>query len=165
MADKFTGSELISHYDKLMAYAIKRTRNREDALDVVQTTYMRAIRYNHSFYTRNWSLGAWLMTILKNVLKDYYEKLDHSPQLDDKPIDEFDEIPIMDSYKLGKVFKDERLEEAFKKLTPIQRETVFATYFLDIPDIELRQLLGVGKQTLISRRKKGMDALRRAMAV
>ena len=161
---KFTGSELIAHHDKLMSYAVKRTYNREDALDLVQQTYMKAIRYNQSFYRKpDRSLGAWLMTILKNLLKDYYEKRAHSVPISDKPLDEFHEIPFEDSYQFGRVFKDERLEAAFKSLTALQRETLFATYVLDIPDIVLRKRLGIPKETLISRRKKGMDALRRVM--
>ena len=56
---KFTGSELISHHNTLMAYAYKRTNNRDDALDLVQTTYMRAIRHNNSYQNKEYeNLGT-----------------------------------------------------------------------------------------------------------
>ena len=164
---KFTGSELISHHDKLMAYAYKRVPNRDDALDLVQHTYMKAIRYNQSFYRKDGiNLGAWLMVILKNNLKDYYEKKAHNPQLTDTPYDDLvdtDLPPHFDEHHLGKVFKDEEIEAAFNNLTPYQKEVIYNTYILDIDDFAQSDNLGVNRRTLISRRKKGMDQLRKQL--
>lgn len=163
---KFTGAELISHNDKLMAYAYKRTKNRDDALELVQTTYMKAIRYNSSFYRKdNPNLGAWLMTILKNALKDYYEKNSHYP-MDDTPYEDLNELelpPHFDEYQLGKVFKDDRIEKAMSNLTTLQKEAIYQTYVLDANDAEISRELGIPKRTWISRRKKAMDRIRKTI--
>ena len=160
---KFTGSELIAHKEILFGYARKRVRNDDDALDIVQTTYMKAIRSSETWNGEN--LKAWLFAILKNVMKDYYEKL--PKQLtDDTPFEEQNESelpPVIDEYQLGKIFKDEELEAAFQELSTYQKDVIYKTYFLDIDNLEEADKLGIPKQTLISRRKKGMDSLRRKL--
>ena len=69
----------------------------------------------------------------------------------------------LDEYQLGKIFKDEELEAAFQELSTYQKDVIYKTYFLDIDNLEEAEKLGIPKQTLISRRKKGMDSLRRKL--
>ena len=161
---KFTGSELITHKEILFGYARKRVRNDDDALDIVQTTYMKAIRYNDSFYNReHTNMGGWLMSILKNLLKDYYEKLGHMP-MNDTPYEDLHELevpPHIDEYKEGVIFKDSEIDAAFAKLTDYQKQVIYNTYILDIDDFTQSDALKLNRRTLISRRKKGMDSLRR----
>ena len=161
----FTGSELIAHKEILYGYARKRVRNDEDALDLVQITFMNAIRSNQTWGGEN--LKSWLFAILKNVMKDYYEKLSKQ-MIDDTPFEELADTelpPVIDEYQLGKIFKDEELEEAFNNLSHKQQDVIYKTYFLDIDNLEEANKQGIPKQTLISRRKKGMDALRRQLKV
>ena len=160
---KFTGSELIAHKEVLYGYARKRVRNDEDALDLVQITFMNAIRSNQTWGGEN--LKSWLFAILKNAMKNYYEKLSKEHR-DDTPFEELEETelpPVIDEYQLGKIFKDEELEAAFNKLTSYQKDVIYRTYFLDLDDKEEATRLGIPKRTLVSRRKKGMDSLRRQL--
>lgn len=147
-----------------MAYAFKRTKNRDDALDLVQNTYMRAIRHNNSYQNKEYeNLGSWLMSILKNLLKDYYSELVRI-NLDDTPYEKLEETevpPIIDNYQEGKIFKDSYLDYAFHQLTPYQQNVIYNTYVLDIDDEAQSKALGIPKRTLVSRRKKGMDQLKK----
>ena len=159
----FTGSQLISHNNDLMGYAYRRIKDREVCQDLVQTTYMKAIRSKHLWSGEN--LGGWLMAILKNVINDHYKEIyrPSTPLIDDTPLDEVAHITTTDTYKFGKIFNDDELDMAFNKLTEYQKNVIYSTYVLDIDDVDQSSTLGINKRTLISRRKKGMDQLRKWM--
>lgn len=165
----FTGSELIEHHDKLMAYAYKRADNRDIAQDFVQTTYMRAIRSQHTYDPdQDSSLGAWLMTILKNVINDYWIEQNRlkRPKIDDKPIEDLHESyhpATIDSYDFGNDFEDERLEEAYSNLIPSHKEVIEFTYVQELTDEELVAKYGKDKQHYRSRRHKATRTLRKTL--
>src|SRR5580698_9173205 len=56
----------IEHIDGLFSYALVLTRNRSEAEDLVQETYVRAIRAMGSLRTGS-NVKGWLFTILRNV--------------------------------------------------------------------------------------------------
>lgn len=60
-----------NNYRKLVARAKGRAGTKENAEDIVQETFSRAIKYWGSFDPRHKELGAWFNTILNNTTKDY----------------------------------------------------------------------------------------------
>ncbi|MBN2682533.1 MAG: sigma-70 family RNA polymerase sigma factor [Bacteroidales bacterium] len=58
---------------KLKNYALKLTGNPDDANDLVQETFLKAIT-NESKFAENSNLDGWLMTILKNSFINKYRK-------------------------------------------------------------------------------------------
>jgi RNA polymerase sigma-70 factor (ECF subfamily) len=62
---------VIEHYDYLYRVALNCTWNEEDARDLVQDTFEKALKSNYC-YDKN--LKAWLVTILKNIYIDNYRK-------------------------------------------------------------------------------------------
>ncbi len=67
-------SEWVDKYgDYLFNLAISRVRSREVAEDVVQDTFLAAVRARDSFEGRS-SVKTWLATILKNKAIDYLRK-------------------------------------------------------------------------------------------
>jgi RNA polymerase sigma-70 factor, ECF subfamily len=72
--DRKAFKEVVSLYQQkvfLLAYSI--LRNREDALDVVQETFMRLYQ-KLSAYERDRNFQAWLLQIAKNLSIDFYRK-------------------------------------------------------------------------------------------
>jgi RNA polymerase sigma-70 factor (ECF subfamily) len=57
----------------MKAFALNLTREREDALDLVQETYYRAIS-NQDKFNEGTNLKAWVMTIMKNIFINNYRK-------------------------------------------------------------------------------------------
>lgn len=57
----------------LKAFALNLTRDRDDALDLVQETYMRALTNQEKFHDGT-NLKAWLLTIMKNIFINNYRK-------------------------------------------------------------------------------------------
>ncbi len=66
-------SHIIQLKSPLKAFALNLTRDRDDALDLVQETYMRALS-NRDKFNDGTNLKAWLLTIMKNIFINNYRK-------------------------------------------------------------------------------------------
>jgi len=63
------------HGDILFSYCVVRIGNKEIAEDLVQETFLSALKSLHTFKSQS-SLQTWLVAILKNKITDYYRKKD-----------------------------------------------------------------------------------------
>ena len=70
-------SEFQAHIIQLKAplrtFAMNLTRDRDDALDLIQETYIRALTNEDKFHEGT-NLKAWLLTIMKNIFINNYRK-------------------------------------------------------------------------------------------
>jgi RNA polymerase sigma-70 factor, ECF subfamily len=66
-------SNIIQLKSPLKAFALNLTRDRDDALDLVQETYFRALSNQDKFHDGT-NLKAWLLTIMKNIFINNYRK-------------------------------------------------------------------------------------------
>ena len=67
-ADAFA-AEVLRYLEPLYATAMRLTRNRADAEDLVQDTFVKAFRFSDQF-ERGTNLRAWLYTILHNTWRN-----------------------------------------------------------------------------------------------
>ena len=65
--------EIVQLKAPMKAFALNLTRDRDDALDLVQETYMRALSNQEKFHDGT-NLKAWLLTIMKNIFINNYRK-------------------------------------------------------------------------------------------
>ena len=75
----------LPHMDQVYTTSLYLTRNRQEAEDLLQDTYLRAYRFWHQF-TPGTNCKAWLMTILHNGFKNR-----HHARYRDRLAVEFDE--------------------------------------------------------------------------
>lgn len=66
-------TELLHHSDALYNFALKLTTNKQDAEDLLQETYFRAIRYKH-YFEEGTQAKAWLFRIMQNQFINDYRK-------------------------------------------------------------------------------------------
>jgi len=83
--EKALREQCLSHIDALFGAALRMTKNRQDAEDLVQETYLKAVRNLHR-YREDASCKAWLFRILTNTYIDMYRKQKRSP--DEVELDE-----------------------------------------------------------------------------
>src|SRR5688572_19673323 len=62
-------AEALTYLEPLYATALRLTRNRADAEDLVQDTLVKALRFSSQF-KRGTNLKAWLYTILHNTWRN-----------------------------------------------------------------------------------------------
>lgn len=73
-------SEVLQHMDTLYAAALRLTRNKADAQDLLQDAIVRALRFHHK-YKQGTYIKAWLLTILRNTFINNYRKRARRPIL------------------------------------------------------------------------------------
>ncbi len=66
-------NQLISMEDSLERFALSLTSNREEAKDLLQETYLKALTYRDKFVEFT-NLKAWAYTIMKNTFINNYRK-------------------------------------------------------------------------------------------
>ena len=73
--------EALQHLDALYRTALRMARHPEDAEDLVQETFLRAIRFIDKFEPGT-NLKAWLFKILTNTFINRYRKAAREPDVD-----------------------------------------------------------------------------------
>lgn len=72
--------EALPHMNALYSFALRLCRNREDANDLVQETFMKGFRFFDKF-ERGTNCKAWLFRILKNTYINQYRKDKREPDI------------------------------------------------------------------------------------
>ncbi len=66
-------TKILNERPSLKSFALSLTRNSEDAMDLIQETYVKAITYRSKFEDST-NLRAWLFTIMKNTFINDYRR-------------------------------------------------------------------------------------------
>jgi len=74
MSEREFGSAITSHTKPLMGFAMKLTRDYDEANDLLQETFFKAYRNQHRFQEGT-NLSAWLFTIMKNAFITNYQRM------------------------------------------------------------------------------------------
>jgi RNA polymerase sigma-70 factor (ECF subfamily) len=125
VADDEFRQQALQHLDALYNLAVYLTRNGSEAEDLVQETYVRAMRFSHRFEPGT-HLRAWLFQILTNTFLTFYRLREREVALSEGGVAEgdspmFHDAPEQDSDVAGVHMDLERalarLPEEFK--TPL----------------------------------------------
>ncbi|MBA2610663.1 MAG: RNA polymerase sigma factor [Bacteroidetes bacterium] len=73
-------SRIMNEKSSLKNFALSLTRNTDDALDLLQDTYVKAITYREKFEDST-NIKAWLFTIMKNTFINAYRRNVRTKQL------------------------------------------------------------------------------------
>lgn len=64
---------VLHNYDYLQPYAIRLTRDMQDAMDLMQETVLKAFS-NREKYRHDSNMKAWLLTMMRNIFINGYRK-------------------------------------------------------------------------------------------
>src|SRR6187200_1277122 len=73
-------TRIIQENSSLKNFALSLTHNSDDALDLLQDTYLKAITYREKFEDST-NLRAWLFTIMKNTFINSYRRAVKTKQI------------------------------------------------------------------------------------
>jgi RNA polymerase sigma-70 factor (ECF subfamily) len=74
--------EILSIQDNMFSFALLLTSNRNDALDLIQETMLKALK-NQDKYVDNINFKGWVMTIMRNIFINNYHKKANSQTIID----------------------------------------------------------------------------------
>ncbi len=152
--------EALAHLDTLYGFAHSLARNPDDAHDLVQETYARALE-TFDRYDLSLPMRPWLMRILRNTFLDQERRRRRAPT-ESLPADdaEFVEPARTDdelSRMRGLVARD--LERALHQLPEEQRTAVLLD-LEGLTEVEVAAVMGCAVGTVKSRLARGRASLR-----
>lgn len=161
--------ELIeNHFDSLWFAALRFTRDKEDAQDLVQETCLKVLENLDSLRSED-KAKAWMLKILTNTFINKYRKIQTSSAM----LDVESELVEPIFYKSGQyldlerdIFSkvmDEEVKESLDNL-PLEFRTVVV--LVDIEELSYREvedMLNISPGTLASRLYRGRRLLRDAL--
>jgi RNA polymerase sigma-70 factor, ECF subfamily len=154
----------IEHIDGLYGYALVLTRNRTDAEDLVQETYLRAIRAMGRLRDDS-NVKGWLFTILRNIWLNELRQRRKAPEILDVEADERTSV-LADESTEGPhdvyVAKLERrhVRAAIQQLPEEAREVILLREWEGLSYQEIATVLDCPVGTVMSRLARARAKLR-----
>jgi RNA polymerase sigma-70 factor (ECF subfamily) len=172
-ADAF-GAEVLRYLEPLYATALRLTRNRADAEDLVQDTVVKALRFSDRF-ERGTNMRAWLSTILHNTWRNRLRDAGRQAiEADSTRLEELESSAGSPSANetpedlLLRNTLDADLRAALDELPEIFRQAVWMRDVEEFSYAEIARMLDVPIGTVMSRISRGrrmlLDLLRKTRA-
>ena len=173
MADQQAFAAAAMQYaPQLYNAALRMTRNRADAEDLVQETYLRAYR-SYATFEAGTNLRAWLFRILTNTFINKYRRGGLERQVFEGP----DADPLVDGWVSASTMRQLRNAEDValmpiveaevqKALDALPTEFRLAVVLSDVEEFtyeEIAQIMGCPIGTVMSRLHRGRKLLQRAL--
>jgi RNA polymerase sigma-70 factor (ECF subfamily) len=163
-ADAFA-TEALGYLEPLYATALRLTRNRSDAEDLVQDTYVKAFRFADRF-KRGTNLKAWLYTILHNTWRNRRRDASRDAvEVDSDRVEQAAALPggpaALDTPEriLMRATLDADLQAALDSLPEAFREAVWLRDVDEFSYAEMAEMLGIPIGTVMSRISRGRRLL------
>ena len=158
--------EALAHLDALYAFALKLSRSRDDAEDLVGDTMLRAFdRWDQ--YQLGTNMRAWLFTILYHVFVSRKRRVDarevHAPS-DADGWSAFEAVGDVDPEgTFYDSFVDEEVLRAIDALPEEYRTAVILSDLHELRYAEIAEILGIPEGTVKSRLFRGRRILQRKL--
>ncbi|MEO1052337.1 MAG: RNA polymerase sigma factor [Bacteroidota bacterium] len=157
-------NEFLLHLDSLYSFALKLTSNEENARDLVQDAYLRALRYVEH-YTPGTNARAWLFKLMYNQFVNDYRRKQNSPLVEideDSQGNSYYERPIS-----PEVFNNTLSDEvvlAFNHLKSDLKAVIYLRDFESLKYDEISKVLDIPVCTVKTRIHRGRTLMRQSLA-
>jgi RNA polymerase sigma factor (sigma-70 family) len=155
---------------RLLGFIRRRVSDEPDALDIMQDVfYQLTVGFDDIRSVKK--ITAWLLTVAKNRITDYFRKkrpvplstIKNNVGTDDEPLMLADILPALtrnpeDEYMRNIIWH--AIEESLAELPEKQREIFILNEFEDMSFNEISAKTGVGLNTLLSRKRYAVLFLR-----
>jgi RNA polymerase sigma-70 factor (ECF subfamily) len=167
-------NDAMQYAPQLFATALRMTRNRSDAEDLVQETFLKGWRAFDS-YQQGTNLRAWLFRIMTNTFINKYNSQQRRPQ--ETELDEVEELFLFrrmgafDQSKMSQsaedqmleLFTDDEVKNAIESLPETFRIPVLLSDVEGFSYKEIAEMLEVPIGTVMSRLHRGRKAMQKML--
>lgn len=167
-------NDAMQYAPQLFATALRMTRNRSDAEDLVQETFLKGWRAFDS-YQQGTNLRAWLFRIMTNTFINKYNSQQRRPQ--ETELDEVEELFLFrrmgafDQSKMShsaedqmlELFTDDEVKNAIESLPETFRIPVLLSDVEGFSYKEIAEMLEVPIGTVMSRLHRGRKAMQKML--
>ncbi len=160
--------EAAKHLTSLYNFALGLAKNEEDAADLVQETYLRALRFQHRFQPGT-NLRAWLFKILRHAFIDNYWRRGREPVLEDPEpergsatLAEVEGVRGEEAGPLNRLVRAD-LTEALEQLPDPFRAAILLSDVEGLSVEEIADIMDCPKNTVKTRLFRGRQLLRKLL--
>lgn len=143
----------LPHLDAAHSFAVSLTRDRSEAEDLVQDSYLAALR-NFRRYRIGSNFRAWLFAILRNRFLDVRRKAARC----EAALRKVEREPAPSG---GEPQEAREVSAALDTLPEIYRTVLVLAYRLEMKTDEIARVVGCPRGTVLSRLSRGRERLRR----
>lgn len=171
--DRLFAEQAIPLIDQLFGAALGMTRNRADAEDLVQETFMKAYTKFHQ-YQQGTNIKAWLYRILTNTYITHYRKAQRSPKRSGgEEVEDWQLAAAASHDEKGLVSAEaealdnipsSELRTALESLSEDQRVVVLLSDVEGFAYKEIADMLDIPIWTVMSRLHRGRKNLREGLS-
>ena len=171
--DRLFAEQAIPLIDQLFGAALGMTRNRADAEDLVQETFMKAYTKFHQ-YQQGTNIKAWLYRILTNTYITHYRKAQRSPKRSGgEEVEDWQLAAAASHDEKGLVSAEaealdnipsSELRTALESLSEDQRVVVLLSAVEGFAYKEIADMLDIPIGTVMSRLHRGRKNLREGLS-
>ena len=161
MADSEFQRDALQHLNALYNFAMYLTRNPPEADDLVQETYLRALRFSHRFQPGT-HLRAWLFQILRNTFLTFYRLREREAAIAEDGVPDWD-TPMFHDTPLDEGVAMEAhtdLERAMRRLPEEFRTVLLLAEVEGMPLEEVARVMECPVGTVKSRIFRAKERLR-----
>lgn len=157
--------EAVKHLTSLYNFALGLAKNEADAADLVQETYLRALRFRHRFQPGT-NLRAWLFKILRNAFIDSYWRRSRESDMEDvdpegksATLAEVEGVRGAEGAPLNRLIRMD-LQEALEQLPETFRTAILLSDVEGLHVEEVAEVMGCPQNTVKTRLFRGRRLLR-----
>jgi RNA polymerase sigma-70 factor (ECF subfamily) len=166
--------DAMQHAPQLFSTAMRMTRNRSDAEDLVQETFIKAWR-SFTTYQQGTNLRAWLFRIMTNTYINKYNAQQRKPtetELDDveelflyKRLGAVDQSQLSQSAEdqMLSLFTDDEVKKALEELPDQFRIPVLMSDLEGFSYKEIAEILEIPLGTVMSRLHRGRKSMQKML--
>jgi RNA polymerase sigma-70 factor (ECF subfamily) len=159
------------HQNRIYAYILMITKNKELADDLFQDTFIKVINtIRAGSYNEEGKFLQWVMRIAHNLIIDHFRKSNRIPVIDNGKSDDFDifdNLNIMDESIEDRIIT-EQIHKDVRKLIDLlpaeQREVLYMRHYAEMSFKEIAEVTEVSINTALGRMRYALINLRKLIA-
>jgi RNA polymerase sigma-70 factor, ECF subfamily len=136
--------DIIDIYPRIMAFAFSKTRDKQKAEDLVQTTILKALE-NKDQWTNVKNLSAWLITICRNKFLDNVKKSTEQQFTDTSDDSNLVSNNLSGDGEVKKIFED-----CSQQLDTNKKDILFMSYIKGITTKEISDIIEKPQNTILT---------------
>lgn len=155
------------YIDTVFRFAYHRTGNRQLAEDLTSDTFLRALKRIGSFTWQGRDLGAWLITITRNLVADHFKS--GRNRLEVSSAEPFDASGKEPATTYGpedatlRYLTDKKLLSVLKELNPEQQECITLRFLNGLSVAEVAQAMGKNEGAVKALQYRAVRTMRRLL--
>ncbi len=137
--------ELYDRYvDQVYRYIVYRVPSSQLAEDLTSETFLRALRRISSFTWQGRDVGAWFVTIARNLIADHYKSSRYRLELTTDDVSDASNAPVQagPEGEVLEAMQNKVLLEAVKQLNEEQQECIVLRFLQGLSVSETAQIMG-----------------------